>query len=611
MEETIFEPYQSYQKQYKELFRQNASDYFDHLVSSAQVNVEENKANKKQYDATSKKASRVQKDIHKLKVWRGVVILLIILFFFAAAINICWGIHETYWKNWIHYLVAGLSVALLIGGIVLIVTCINKKLKKKQEVYQKLKEKIDSLYQLGMQQMSALNQSFDWNMHIDLVQKTIPLIHLDPFFSEQSFQRLNRLYEYSNPIDQNQMITNLMTGNILENPFLIRRVKTQTIGNKTYHGSLVITWTTTSTDSKGHTTVHHHTQTLHASVTKPAPFYNENTSLLYLNEAAPDLSFSRSPSPIAQLDEKKRDRKIRKKYRDLKEKAASKFDVKNRKTLMTNDDFEVLFGATDRDHDVQFRLLFTPLAQQNELDLIQSTNPYGDDFRFIKKGKANYIISKHAQAFSFQIPPSQFVSYSVELSKEAFMSLHCQLFESLYFDLAPLLSIPLYQQQRGTKEEEKYDTASIYEIETLLKSIPLTSVAHEDTITDTILKMNRAQNQSSIDKFDVTAYSFKGIAHTDFIPVWGGDGRTHAVPVEWIEYIPVERTTCAAVIPLHVSRQKFQSFVDSEEGHDIMDKLADYFVYQKNLLLLHFHEDQDPSTYADLICLLTKRLQNV
>lgn len=611
MEEAIFEPYQSYQKQYKELFHQNTSEYFDHLVSEAEVNVDENKANKKQYDMTNKKAAQTQKGIHKLKVWRGVVILLIILFFFATAVNIYWGVKETYWKNWIHYLVAGISVALLIGGIVLIVVCINKKLKKKQDVYNQLKEKIDSLYQLGMQQMSALNQLFDWNMHIDLVQKTIPLIHLDPFFSEQSFQKLNRLYEYNNPINRNQMITNLMTGNILENPFLIRRIKTRTIGSKTYHGSLVITWTTTETDSKGHTTVHHHTQTLHASVTKPAPFYNENTSLLYLNEAAPDLSFSRSPSPLAKLDEKKRERKIRKKYRDLKEKAESKFDVKNRKTLMTNDDFEVLFGATDRDHDVQFRLLFTPLAQQNELDLIQSTQPYGDDFRFIKKGKANYIVSQHGQWFSFQIPPSAFVSYSVELSKEAFVSMHCKLFESLYFDLAPLLSIPLYQQHRGIEEEEKNEVASAYEIESLLKMVPLANIAHQETITDTILKMNQAPNESSNGIFDVTAYSFKGIAHTDFIPVWGGDGRTHAVPVEWIEYIPVERTTYATVIPLHISKQKFQSFVDSDEGHEIIDKLASYFVYQKNLLLLHLNEEQDPSTYADLICLLTNRLQNV
>lgn len=30
------------------------------------------------------------------------------------------------------------------------------------------------------------------------------------------------------------------------------------------------------------------------------------------------------------------------------------------------------------------------------------------------------------------------------------------------------------------------------------------------------------------------------INRTEFVPVFGGDGRTHMVPVNWIEYAPVE-----------------------------------------------------------------------
>lgn len=39
-------------------------------------------------------------------------------------------------------------------------------------------------------------------------------------------------------------------------------------------------------------------------------------------------------------------------------------------TLLANDEFEVLFRALNRNNEVQFRLLFTPLAQQNMIDLL-------------------------------------------------------------------------------------------------------------------------------------------------------------------------------------------------------------------------------------------------
>ena len=45
-------------------------------------------------------------------------------------------------------------------------------------------------------------------------------------------------------------------------------------------------------------------QTLTASVTKPRPEYFTETWLVYGNEAAPRLSFSRSPCPASSYDEK-------------------------------------------------------------------------------------------------------------------------------------------------------------------------------------------------------------------------------------------------------------------------------------------------------------------
>ena len=63
---------------------------------------------------------------------------------------------------------------------------------------------------------------------------------------------------------------------------------------------------------------------------------------------------------------------------------------------MGNSEFEVLFGATNRNNEVQFRLLFTPLAQKQLLGLMKDKEiAFGDDFNFIKRNKINIIIPDH------------------------------------------------------------------------------------------------------------------------------------------------------------------------------------------------------------------------
>lgn len=77
-------------------------------------------------------------------------------------------------------------------------------------------------------------------------------------------------------------------------------------------------------------------------------------------------------------------------------------------TVMANREFDALFAATDRDHEVQFRLLFTPLAQQEMLKLLRDkTDGYGDDFGFTKRGMVNFVMPDHmARRISAVTPPS-------------------------------------------------------------------------------------------------------------------------------------------------------------------------------------------------------------
>ena len=50
------------------------------------------------------------------------------------------------------------------------------------------------------------------------------------------------------------------------------------------------------------------------------------------------------------------------------------------------------------------------------------------------------------------------------------------------------------------------------------------------------------------------------IKRVEFVHVFGGDGRSHAVPVEWIEYIPVQAENTFSVGDLGTDDEvKFKS----------------------------------------------------
>jgi len=116
-------------------------------------------------------------------------------------------------------------------------------------------------------------------------------------------------------------------------------------------------------------------------------------------------------------------------------------------TIMSNRTFEALFCAENRDNEIQFRLLYTPLAQQETVKLLQDkTVGYGDDFIFHKNKKNNMIIAAHLQDFDITASPDIFRHFDLERIRDVFRKYNEGFFKAFYFAMAPLLAIPLYQQ---------------------------------------------------------------------------------------------------------------------------------------------------------------------
>ena len=210
---------------------------------------------------------------------------------------------------------------------------------------------------------------------------------------------------------------------------------------------------------------------------------------------------------------------------------------------MSNSDFEVLFDALDRTNEIQFRTLFTPLAQTNMVALILSKIGYGDDFNFIKSKRTNRIITNHSQGRVINLLPENYTSYSYDVIQENFIGKNIEFFKDVYFDFAPLFAIPMYQERPVHSLKPIPDYSQLYslkECEVLANAVDHKYVVHPKTKTQAILKSTFVRSKDNVDETCITAYSYNIEKRVDIVSVRGGDGHFHNVPVEWDEYLPLK-----------------------------------------------------------------------
>ena len=574
---SIFEPRKLYENQFKSDFEKNADEYFESLVQKSGVNVEENRSLVKKYKASLVNKEQATKNANKTKNLKIFYIVLSVILILAGLI--CFIISS---------LNIGLRIALgavLIAlGVVFIVLAVklNKKIKSQDKIVAELDKKCKEELNACYRSLDPLNGLYDWTICQDIMEKTTPLIDLDPYFDSNKYEYMHEKYGFEDSVNKNQSTNYVVSGNINGNPFLVLNTFNTKMSTKTYTNSIVIHWTTTERDSKGNTRTVSHSQTLTASVSKPCPIYFYDTRLVYTNDGAPNLSFSRQPTVKSGLSDKDIDKMIKKGESELQKKTEKAVTKGGTFNAMANAKFEVMFNALDRNNETEFRLMFTPLAQQSVTDLLQNS-PYGDDFAFYKDKRINYIFSKHSQTQNYKVSPYEFVDYDIDHAKQKFLSITNNFFKGLYFDLAPLLSIPLYQQTKTHEyiyeiPYEAYNTR--YEQETLANRFDISKLRHPETVTDTILKCNLENKDDDTDYIKVTAYSYKTVKHVEPVTKMGGDGRIHTIPVTWYEYIPLEKENKMAMSKVNTTRSKFNN------SNELINTLASnkQLVFERGLI---------------------------
>jgi hypothetical protein len=516
----------------------NVSEYFENMVDSAAIDEQEN-------IKTVAELRELETDVSKgssKRAWWGYGRASAII---LAGLSIYLGIVGTGVKK-IWFLPA-------VGLIVLLFAKINPVIANLNAALKDLKAARDEKSSEAWGQLEALNSQHTWEAAAKLFQKTLPQVKLDKYFSNLRLADLVRTYNLSTNFTDGRSILFSQSGALSNNPFVVTKYLHHWIGSRVYTGSMTIYWTETVRDSNGNYQTVQKSQVLTASVVKPYPEYTPQAAIIYGHEAAPNLSFSRSPSNLSGLDEGLLNNwRKHKSFKKVEKKARKDIKTGNGQlTVMSNKEFETLFNALDRDHEIEFRLLFTPLAQQEMVNLLNDKNVgYGDNFAFTKQGMINVIETGHLGRTDFQPDPSMFHTLSISHARNFFNEFHNEFFRSLYFGLAPLLTVPLYTESRTIPQYKDVKTnheSSFWEHEAMANYIGQDTFKHPNSITQNLLKASTVSTDGASNIVSVTAYGYEGFPRIDYVPVAGGDGNVHAVPVEWIEYIGVSRESRMAI----------------------------------------------------------------
>ncbi|MGL4948798.1 MAG: hypothetical protein ACRC5M_00305, partial [Anaeroplasmataceae bacterium] len=312
----MLDPLNGYNNYFKQLHKENAENLFEELTKMAQVDIEQNKATILKFDELTKESKKVKDKLVLRLFFRKFLMFLLIACVATVGITsfLTYGIETMDTQSYIITVSVCGSVFVLI--ILFIYLFLNKVIRKVKEEFAEVEKRRNSILSEAWEQMSVLNSLYDWNLSSDLLKKTIPLLEMDKNFDVKKFQFMSEKYNFSNNTSPNSSTIAVQSGSILGNPFVLTQNLIQSDSTRPYTGTKLITWTTRRRVNDRMVTTTH-TQTLVATLYRFHPVYHVETSLLYGNDAAPDLSFSRTECKASGYNEKQLEKYVSKKSKSF------------------------------------------------------------------------------------------------------------------------------------------------------------------------------------------------------------------------------------------------------------------------------------------------------
>lgn len=589
-QEKLLDPLKYYKTELTEKFLNKLTDTFKKLLKESNIDIEVNRKSVEEYNEISSTKAKNENILKWLKRFSYLVIISSICLTIYEINNITilkklFDMNKNIYNITIKTVITGFFIIAL---SILNFKYINKKkyiyIQKIEELGTELKAKQDECYL----QVAPLLKLFESNMANKFITEIIPTLILDKYFKIERYADLVYNFGMAEQLDSNLSAKDLISGEILGNPFVIIKSIQNRVVDETYHGSLTVSWTEYYTYN-GERKSRNRTQTLRASIVKPKQIFEEIIDLIYGNDAAEHLSFIREPNFIHDFTPKELAKYLKKIEKEIKKKSEKSIKTGDSFLEMGNLEFDGLFGALNRNNEVEFRVLFTPIAQRNMIELLKDKD-FGDDFVFHKMNKLNKI--SNGKNWILNVNKSYYNDFSFDVIKEKYYEINKKFFSNFYRLFLPIFTIPVYHQHKSQNyiygNEFNYNYNS-YIAEVMANSLGQNLFSHSESITPSILKTNTIKTQEDIDLVEVKGKSYKTITRTQYIPVTANNGRTYNVPVDWIEYIPLSTLGRMEIKKINIEEKDFEKSINHEFSKSIGNKK---YTYKNNIFAIFTNENE-------------------
>ena len=590
-QEKLLEPLKYYKSEFAEKFLDELTKNFEDLLKKSNIDIEANRKSVKEYNDIIKNKNKNNRKLKFLNVC-SCILFLIVFYLIFCDLNFIFLLKKlSVSKGDIQETV--LKTVLL--SIVIILTLIfnfkylGKKIKDFKEKNNDLEAELQSKREECYLQLYPFIKLLESNIANKITTNIIPNLNIDKNFKIERYAELVKKYGLAEKLKPRFSTKDIISGEILGNPFVIVKSLYNETVDKVYTGSRTVSWTEYYREN-GETKSHTVSQTLTASIVRPKEFFHENINLIYGNEAAEHLKFTREPKFVHELTPKKLQKHIKNTEKEIRK--ISERAVKEGKTFleMGNTEFDALFYALNRSNEVEFRVLFTPTAQKNMIELLKDKD-FGDDFYFDKDEKLN-IISNNKE-WTLNINKSYYNDFSFDVIKERYFEINKEFFKNFYKLFLPILSIPVYHQHKsqdyiyGNEFGYNYNP---YSSEVMANFLGEDIFSHPDTTTSTILKTNTIKTKGDIDLVEVIGNSYKEVSRVEYIPVRADNGRVYDVPVNWVEYVPLTACNKMEIKKLNIKEDEFEDYTNEEEFSKVVNNKR--YAYKNNLFAVFNDEEK-------------------
>ena len=200
MIEDIYEPLSRYRDEFREKFSRLTAEKFEELKNISGVDVEANR----KLVAEIRKLEALKSKIEQHHMLWGLLCLLLVVLGIGGIVIICivmFAESHSFSNEWIYSAIAAAVICPLLFFFwsYPAFTAAGEKIAL-------LAKEIEAKIRLAWEQMAPLNALFDWHITAELIEKTVPRIQFDRFFTEARLRDLRESFGWNDQFNAERFL---------------------------------------------------------------------------------------------------------------------------------------------------------------------------------------------------------------------------------------------------------------------------------------------------------------------------------------------------------------------------------------------------------------------